>query len=106
MNLLSKIKEKTSDMKLIRKLALLIVAPLALIAFILNIKSMIQNALHSSGRKETDEKHEEMKEKMKDLELQAAKHEGRMEELERKKQEAIEKADQEDPLSFHNRRKK
>lgn len=106
MNLLKRIKEKISSLELARKLALVVLAPLALIAFILSVKKIIQNALDSSRRDNTDKQHEEMQSKMKDLEIQSAKHEGRVQELEKQKKEALNKADQDDPISFHNRRKK
>lgn len=106
MNLLNELKAKFSQMTLLQKLAAIILLPLTLIGLLLKAKSAIDGLLEDGKRKQVDQKDKELQSKIDQAERQAAKEQGRLEALQEAKKEAVKASESDDPVSFHNSRKK
>lgn len=106
MNLLEEIKIKFSQMSLLQKIMAIILLPLTIIALLMKAKNAIDNLIEDRKRKQVDQKDQELQAKIEQTEKQVSKEEGKLESLQEAKQEAVKESESQDPVSFHNLRKK
>jgi hypothetical protein len=105
-SLLSKIKEKISSLDLLKKIGMIIFLPLIVVSILLKITKAIQGSIRESRIKETDERDRQMMEEISKIQNEISRKEGKLEALQEAKKEAMESSKDEDPVSFHNSRKK
>lgn len=106
MSLLDSIKSKLSGMSIIQKIMAVVLFPITIIGLILKLKGAIDSFSEDSKRKQVDDKSKDLDEKISETSKKISKEEGKLEALEEAKDKAVDAADQQDPVSFHNSRKK
>lgn len=106
MSLLSDLKQKLLKMSLVERLLAIVILPVTLFITVLKIKKSIDDFFENTKRTKVDEKSKELDTKIQQNHLKTAEEEGKLELIQENKEKAVKTVDTQDPVSFHNSRKK
>ena len=95
-----------SAMPLWKKALVIVGLPLVILYFILRAAGSISQIFNDAARKKTDEEANRLDSEIQKTKEEVAKSEGKVEQLESDREKAVEATKNDDPIDFHNNRKK